>query len=165
MSKRGWVLFAVMGVIWGIPYLLIKIAVRDLEPGTLVFARTTPATLLLLPLAVRRVRLRPLLARWRWVLAYTLVEVALPWLPLSSAEQRVTSSLAGLLIAAVPLIGALLVLVLGDADRLSARRVVGLLVGVAGVVALLGIDVSGSHVSAVGEIGLVAVGYALGRSS
>src|SRR6476620_1449002 len=103
MSRRGAVLFAAMCVIWGIPYLMIRVAVRELAPDTLVFFRTGLAALVLVPLAVRRDELRPLLAHWRPLLAYTAIEVALPWVLLARAETKVTSSLTGLLLAAVPL--------------------------------------------------------------
>lgn len=129
MSRRGWILFAVMGVIWGIPYLLIKVAVADLTPASLVFLRTTIGALLLLPIAAGRHSIAPLRAHWRWILAYTAVEVAVPWFLLSDAERHISSSLAGLLIAAVPFVGALLALVTGGDDRLGVRRVLGLLVG------------------------------------
>src|ERR1700684_2081832 len=98
MSRRGWVLFIAMSVIWGTPYLLIRVAVRELSPATLVFARTLPAALLLVPVAWRRGQLRPLVAKWRWVVAYTAVEIALPWFFLSRAEEHLTSSVAGLLV-------------------------------------------------------------------
>src|SRR5438552_3515599 len=105
MTRRGWLLFAAMAVIWGIPYLLIKIAVGELTPVTLVFLRTAVGATLLLPIAAARGGLRPLLPYWRWVLAYTVVEVSLPWFLLSDAERRLSSSLTVLLIAAVALIG------------------------------------------------------------
>ena len=162
MSRRGQMLFVLMGVIWGIPYLLIKVAVRDLSAPTLVFARTAPAALLLLPVALRRNQLRPLLAHWRPVVAYSLIEVAGPWLLLSSAEKRLSSSVAGLLIATVPLIGAILGLAVGLQDRLDRRRVLGLLTGLVGVAALVGVDLRGSSLIAVAEVALTAVGYAVG---
>lgn len=162
MTRRGWTLFITMCVVWGIPYLLIKVAVRDIAPVTLVFLRTAAGALLLLPLAVRRASLAPLLRHWRVLVVYTIVEVAVPWWLLADAEQRLTSSLTGLLIAAVPLIGALLLWVLGDADRLDGRRLIGLLAGLAGVGALLGLDVAGGDAGAVAEIGAVTVGYAVG---
>jgi|SRR5438876_1102348 len=118
-----------MCVIWGIPYLMIRVAVRELAPVTLVFLRTGLAALLLVPLAARRRELRPLLRRWRPLLAYTAIEVALPWVLLSRAETKLTSSLTGLLIAAVPLVGALIVSLSGERERLGGRRWVGLLVG------------------------------------
>ena len=142
-----------MGLIWGIPYLLIKVAVGGLHPVTLVFLRTALGTLLLVPLAAGRHELRPLLRYWRPLLVYTLVEVAIPWFLLADAERRLSSSLTGLLVAAVPLIGALLAWLTGGQDRPAARRLGGLVVGFVGVARDLG---------AVGEVGLVALGYATG---
>ncbi|MDP9245196.1 MAG: EamA family transporter [Chloroflexota bacterium] len=164
MTRRGWLLFGAMALIWGVPYLLIKIAVAELTPATLVLLRTTVAGLILVPLAVARGDLRPLLARWRWVVAYTFVEVAAPWILLSDAEQRITSSLAGLLIAGVPLVGALLVWIVGieGDDRPDLRRVLGLIVGFVGVALVVGLDVAADDLVAVGEVGLVVVGYAIG---
>jgi drug/metabolite transporter (DMT)-like permease len=163
MSRRGWLLFASMSVIWGTPYLLIRVAVRDLSPATLVFARTAPAALLLIPLAMSRGQLRPLLPRWRWVVAYTVVEIALPWLFLSGAEQHLTSSVAGLLIATVPLIAVVLYRIFSPAtERLSSRRLLGLVVGFAGVGALVGIDLRGTDLVAVAEMIVPAVGYSFG---
>jgi drug/metabolite transporter (DMT)-like permease len=161
MSRRGWALFLALGVIWGIPYLLIKIAIEDLSPATLVFARTGLSTLLLLPVAMARDQLRPLVAHWRPLLVYTVVEICLPWVLLGRAEQELSSSLTGLLVAAVPLVGAALVKFTGH-ETLGSRRVVGLLVGFAGVAALVGFDVGSSSAVAVAAVGLVAICYALG---
>jgi drug/metabolite transporter (DMT)-like permease len=162
VTRRGWLLFAAMGVIWGVPYLLIKVAVADLSPASLVFLRTSTGALVLLPIAASRGSIRPLRPHWRWVLLYTVVEVAVPWMFLSDAERHISSSLAGLLIAAVPFIGALLALVTGGDDRLDTRRLAGLLVGFVGVAALVGFDVSGTALGAVGEIAVVVICYALG---
>ncbi|WP_205862625.1 EamA family transporter [Planosporangium thailandense] len=162
MSRRGWVLFTVMCLVWGLPYLLIKVAVGTFSPAALVFVRTGTAALVLLPLAAMRGQLRPLLPRWKPLVAYTVAELAVPWLLLSSAERRITSSLAGLLIAAVPLVGALLARIAGGHEPLGVRRLAGLLVGLAGVAALVGTDYHGGNAVAFGEIAVVAVGYALG---
>jgi drug/metabolite transporter (DMT)-like permease len=160
MSRRGWLLFSAMSVIWGIPYLLIKIAVAELTPATLVLARVGIAAVVLLPITVRRRELAPVLRRWRPLLAYTAVELCVPWYFLAFAEQTLSSSLTGLLLATVPLVSAILVLSTGQ-ERLGVRRVAGLLLGFAGVVALVGLDIHGSLL-AVGAVGVVAVGYALG---
>ena len=160
MTRRGWLLFGVMGVIWGVPYLLIKVAVADLSPASLVFLRTATGGLVLLPLALARGSILPLRARWRWVLLYTVVELAVPWMLLADAERHVSSSFAGLLVAAVPFIGALLALLTGAEDRLDARRVGGLLVGFLGVATLVGFDLSGGSLGAVAEIAVVTIGYA-----
>ena len=161
MTRRGWLLFLALSVIWGIPYLLIKVAVRELTPASLVFLRTALGALLLLPAVMKNGNLRALLPRWRPILLFTLVEVALPWWLLSDAERRISSSLSGLLVASVPLLGALLSRLTGAHEPLGTRRLAGLGVGFAGVVALLGLDLRGD-VAAIVEMTLVVLGYALG---
>ena len=151
-----------MSFIWGIPYLFIKIAVGELTPASLVFLRTAIGAALLLPIAAARNDLGPLLPRWKWIAAYTLVEVAAPWFLLADAERRISSSLTGLLIALVPSIGAILAWASGSDDRLDARRIAGLAMGFVGVGALVGLDVGASDLGAVAEVVLVALGYALG---
>jgi drug/metabolite transporter (DMT)-like permease len=162
MSRRGWVLFIAMCFIWGIPYLLIKVAVSDLSPVTLVFFRTVIGAAILLPIAVARGSLAPLLPHWRWIVLYTVVEVALPWVLLAHAEVRLSSSLTGLLIAATPFVSVVLGLLTRADERSDARRLIGLAVGFLGVAALVGLNVSGGDLVAAGEVGLVAIGYALG---
>lgn len=162
MTRRGWLLFGAMALIWGVPYLLIKIAVAELTPATLVLLRTVVASAILLPLAGARGDLRPLLRHWPWVVAYTFVEVAGPWILLADAERKLTSSLAGLLIAGVPLAGSMLVWLIGGDDRPDARRVFGLVVGFVGVALVVGLDVATDDLLAVGEVGLVVIGYAIG---
>jgi drug/metabolite transporter (DMT)-like permease len=160
MSRRGWLLFSAMSAIWGIPYLLIKIAVAELTPATLVLARVAIAAIVLLPITIRRGELVPVLRRWRPLIAYTAVELCIPWYFLAFAEQTLSSSLTGLLLAMVPLVSAVLVLATGH-ERLGVRRVVGLVLGFAGVAALVGLDIHGGAL-AVGAVAIVAVGYALG---
>lgn len=162
MTRRGALLFAAMCVIWGIPYLMIRVAVRELAPVTLVFLRTSIAALLLLPPAVLRSELRPLLARWRPLVAYTAIEVAVPWVLLAKAETRLASSLTGLLIAAVPLVGALAVTLTGVRERQGGRRWLGLLVGLGGVTALVGLDLGQVNAVSLAEVACVAVCYAIG---
>jgi drug/metabolite transporter (DMT)-like permease len=161
VSRRGWVLFIAMGVIWGIPYLLIKVAVAEFSPAALVLARTVLAAALLLPIAAINAQLRPLLPFWRPLLVYTVIEICIPWLLLSYAELRLSSSLTGLLVAAVPLVGAVLVWATGH-ERIEGRRVAGLLVGFAGVAALVGFDVDAGDLGSVAAIVVVAFCYALG---
>src|SRR4029079_14621945 len=135
-----------MCVIWGIPYLLIRVAVREITPAMLVFLRTGGSTLVLLALALRRGELRLLLSRWRPLLAFTAVDIAGPWILLSSAERRVTSSLAALVLAATPLVGVALAVASGG-ERFDRRRLAGLLVGLVGVAAIVGLDLG--HTSAI----------------
>ncbi len=151
-----------MSIIWGIPYLLIRVAVAEISPAALVLARTTIATAILLPIAILRVDLRPILARWRWVVAFAVVEIAIPWIFLGSAEQHLSSSLAGLLIAGVPLVGAAIALATGGGERFSGLSLVGLLVGLVGVGAIVGGDLASSDPVAFLEIAIVIIGYAVG---
>jgi drug/metabolite transporter (DMT)-like permease len=162
MTSRGLVLFALMSVIWGIPYLFIRVAVAEISPAVLVLGRTAIAAAILLPIALVRVDLRPILARWRWVVAFTAVEIAVPWVMLGAAEQHISSSLAGLLIAGVPLVGTTFAIVTGGADRLGRTGLVGLLIGFAGVAAIVGGDFGASDTTALLQVAVVVVGYAVG---
>ena len=162
MTRRGAVLFAAMCLIWGVPYLMIRVAVRELAPVTLVFFRTAIGAAILAPFAAWRSDLRPLVARWWPLLAYTVVEVVIPWVLLARAETKLTSSLTGLLIAAVPLVGAVVVGLTGSRERQGRRRWLGLLVGIGGVAALVGLDIGQVDALAVAEVGGVAVCYAVG---
>ncbi|HSK51413.1 MAG TPA: DMT family transporter [Clostridia bacterium] len=162
VTRRGLVLFGLMSVIWGIPYLLIRIAVEEISPAVLVLARTGIATAILLPIALARVDLRPILARWPWLVAFAAVEIAVPWVMLGSAEQHVSSSLAALLIAGVPLVGVLFAIMTRGTDRMDRLGVVGLLIGVVGVVAIAGADFEASDALALAQIAVVVVGYAVG---
>lgn len=150
-----------MGVIWGVPYLFIKVAVEHMTPESLVFWRTVVAAVLLVPVAALRGQLRPLLPYWKPLLLFAAVEIAIPWYFLASAEQRLSSSLAGLLLAAVPLVGALLGW-FTRTDRLDWRRALGLAIGFGGVAALVGLDLGTDDIGALLEMAVVAVGYAVG---
>lgn len=162
MTPRGWFLLVSLGVIWGIPYLFIKIAVETFPPGTLVFLRVALACIILLPIVIVRGQLRSLGGHWRWVIAFALVEMAFTWTALNWAEQRITSSLAALLIALVPLVTAIMARFIGLDDRLTGSRVVGLAIGFAGVGVLVGFDLTGGDAPAIAAMVIVILGYALG---
>jgi drug/metabolite transporter (DMT)-like permease len=161
VSRRGWMLFAAMSVIWGIPYLLIKVADEGVSVPVLVFARTAIAAVLLLPVALRRRQIRVLLPHWRWLLVFALIEIAGPWLLLSNAERHLSSSMSGLLVATVPIIGAVLARLTGDSERLTLARWSGLLTGLGGVALLVGQATGGSGWP-IAEVLLTATGYAIG---
>src|SRR5690349_6486889 len=162
MSRRGWLLFAAMCVIWGVPYLLIKVAVRDIGPAELVFVRTALGAVLLLPIALARKELRASIRPWLPLLIYTVIEIGVPWLLLSDAERRVDSSLSGLVIAGVPLVAAVLARLVDRADRLTAQRIGGLLAGLAGVGLLLGFHGGTGGARPILELLGVVVCYAVG---
>jgi drug/metabolite transporter (DMT)-like permease len=165
MSRRAWLAFAAMSLIWGVPYLLIRIAVRDgIPPATLAWARIFLGAVALTALAWRSGALTNLRGRWRWLLAYAVAEVAIPFPMISAGEQRVSSSLTAILIASVPLIGALLAFRFDHSEKPTPMRTVGLIVGFGGVVALVGLDVAGhgQELLAAAEVLLGAFGYAIG---
>jgi len=162
MTRRGWVLFAAMCVLWGIPYLLIKVAVAEVSVAVLVFARTALGALVLLPLAVRPGAVTVVRAHWRALLVFALVEIIGPWALLSDAERVLDSSLTGLLVAAVPIIAVLAGRLAGDTERLGPLRWAGLGLGLAGVALLAAPHVNAGSGFAIGEVLLVAVGYAVG---
>ena len=149
-----------MCVVWGIPYLLIKVAVGGVSVPVVVFARTALGASILLPLALRSGQLAALRRHWRPLVAFTALEMIGPWGLLSNAERHLPSSLAGLLIAAVPIIGVVIGRLTGGTERLSPRRWAGLIVGLAGVAVLAAPNLSGGNIWPVAEVLLVAVGYA-----
>lgn len=162
VTRRGLFLFVALGIAWGIPYLFIKVAVSELEPAMVVLGRAGLAALVLLPIAIFRRELLPVLRRWRPLAIYTVVEIVIPWYFLSVAETRISSSTAGLLISAVPLAGVGVGILLGRRARLSGLNWVGIGLGMLGVAALVGFEVGASDMIAVAQIAVVVVGYALG---
>lgn len=160
MSARGWLLFAAMSVIWGIPYLLIKVAVGGVSAPVLVFVRTAVGAAVLLPLALSRGGWAPVLRSWKPVLAFAFFEIVAAWLLLSDAEQHISSSLTGLLIAAAPIIAAVLERLTGGDGRLGGKRMAGLAVGLVGVAVLAGPEMTGGSAWPVSEVLLVALCYA-----
>jgi drug/metabolite transporter (DMT)-like permease len=162
VSRRGALLFVAVGIIWGLPYFLIRISVRELSPPFLVLSRTVPASLVLLPFAIHRGGWAQVLRRWRAVVGYTVAEFAIPWLMLFRAEQRLPSSLSGLLIATVPVLALMLMKLTGSHQPIGAARMIGIVIGFSGVAVLVGFDVHRGEFVAVGEIAITALGYAAG---
>jgi drug/metabolite transporter (DMT)-like permease len=162
MSRRGWALFLAMSVIWGVPYLLIKVAVEEVSPVVVVAVRCLLGAAVLLPWTVARGQVRPALRHWRALLLFTVLEMAGPWLLLSYAEQTLSSSLTGLLVAGVPFVAAVAGRLAGEADRLTPVRLAGMALGIGGIAVLLGLDVEGIAPLPVLAVALVVVGYATG---
>jgi drug/metabolite transporter (DMT)-like permease len=154
-------LFAAMCVIWGIPYLFIRVAVQEMSPAVLVLCRTALGAAVLLPIALARGELAPALARWRPVLLFAGIEIGVPWISISSAEQHISSSLAGLLIAGVPLVTTIVSPILGNKEQLGPVNLAGLGVGLVGVAAIVGFDFSASGVVPLLEMTAVVIGYSI----
>jgi len=162
VSRRGALMLLALGLIWGLPYLLIKESVASFAPAGVVSGRTLGGALLLLPLAARAGALRPALRAWKWVLAFGLVEMAGPFMLLSHAEQTLPSGLTGLLVSTVPLVAAVIAFATGERGALHVSRVIGLLVGIAGVGLVVGTGGDGTVTAvAVAEVLATAVLYAI----
>jgi len=165
MSARAWIAFAAVSVLWGVPYLFIKVAVEDgVPPAFLAWVRVLLAAAVLLGLAWRVGALASLRGRWRWLVVFATIEIAVPFPLIAAGELHVASSLAAILIAAAPLFVSVLALRYDPSERASGTRLVGLLVGFAGVVALVGIDVAGRRDELLGAVMILvaALCYAAG---
>jgi len=156
-------LYLVVSVAWGVPYAFIRIALTGFDPSTIVLARVTIGALVLIPLAAKRGALKSALKHWPWVLAFALIEMAGPWILLTTAEQHITSSLASLLISTVPLFAVPLAYFAGDKTAMRPQVLLGLGLGFLGVFALVGIDALNHSVSPIwiGAMLLAALGYAV----
>jgi drug/metabolite transporter (DMT)-like permease len=164
MTRRGWLLFIAIAVFWGIPYFFIKVAVQAVDPTVVVFARVGIATVVLLPVATRNKSLGRVRGRWRALIMITLVQLLGPYLLITYGEQRISSSLTSILIALEPLLVATLAIRFDPSERVGGLRLVGLALGPAGVVTLLGLDanVNGQALLGAAMVLLATAGYALG---
>jgi len=162
MSRRNWFLFFFVGFIWGIPYLLIKIAVADVSPPVIVFSRVAIGSLILIPIAMKRGSLLPAVKAWKYVIPYALGEMVGPWILITSAEQKMSSGLAGLLIATVPIWSTILASINGDRTVWHHKRLLGLLIGFIGIVLVVGLESFSGRQSivAIFMILIAAMGYA-----
>ena len=161
MSKRGWFLFFAVGLLWGIPYLMMKVAVKELEPSVIVFSRVLVGSLILIPMAISRGTLRSALVNWRFVLPYAIGEMIGPWILITTAEQKLSSGLAGLLVATVPIWATILASLRGDKSVWQSKRLFGIAIGFIGIVLVVGIESFSGKQSllAIGMILLASVGY------
>jgi drug/metabolite transporter (DMT)-like permease len=165
MTRRGWMLFAAMSVIWGLPYWFIKVAVEEVSPAVVVFGRTALAGVALLLVAARAGAISEALRHWRWLLAFAALEMGVPWFLLTHAEEELPSGLTGLLVACVPLVAVVVAFVLGDRHALRPVRLAGIAIGLGGVALLVGGDLgtdNGVPWFSVVEVLLVCVCYASG---
>jgi drug/metabolite transporter (DMT)-like permease len=164
MSRRSWIAFATCSVLWGIPYFLIKVAVEDNSPAFVAWSRIALGTAVLLPIAWKVGAFKGIRERWRIVLFFAVIEICIPFTLIPVGERFITSSLAAILIAAVPLTIAIMAIRFNPSERVTGARLAGLFVGLAGVVALVGIDVAGKPKELLGALCMIVatVGYAAG---
>lgn len=162
MTRRGFWLFAALSVLWGIPYLLIRVAVRQIDPGVLVVARTLPASLLLLPLVLHRREFASMVKNFKWIFLFGAIEFGVPWYLMGTVEKHVTSSLTSLMIATVPLFSLAISKVRRVQEHMTPKRWFGLFIGAIGIISLVGLDVRGGELRWVGLMFFICLGYAIG---
>ena len=162
MTRRTWGLFLLVGLLWGVPYLFIKVAVRDFSPAVIVCGRTAIGALALIPLAIANKSIMDAIRGWRFVLLYAVGEMVGPWFLITTAEKKISSGLAGLLIATVPIWSTIITSLYGDKTVWQRRRLFGIAIGFIGVVALVGIESITGNASplAIGFVVISAVLYA-----
>jgi drug/metabolite transporter (DMT)-like permease len=161
MSRKGWLLLVALGVIWGVPYLLIRVAVTDYHPVIVAFGRAVLGAAILMPFALKRGTLLSGFRKPGWLATYTLAEISGPWILIGYAELHVASSTAGLIVALTPIVATALGTI-SSARATSLRRSFGLGLGLTGVAALLGFDTGQPHWLAFAALTLSALGYAIG---
>ena len=161
MTRKNWGLFLLTGLLWGIPYLLMKVAVKELSPVVIVFSRVFIGSLILIPLAIRKGTLRSAFKNWKYVIPYAIAEMIIPWILITNAEKHITSGLAGLLIATVPIWSTIQASYHGDRSVWHHKRLFGLALGFIGIVLVVGIEsISGKqNPIAIGAMIVAAIGY------
>jgi drug/metabolite transporter (DMT)-like permease len=164
MTRRAWLMMGGAAALWGASYMFIKVALHDVSEGGIVCIRTALGAAVLLTLAVRWNALGPLRGRMRWMVVIALVQVVVPFLLITFGENDVASSLAAILVSSAPIFTALLAIAFDRSERSTGWAAIGILVGMAGVMLLFGVDLSGNHKQLVGGAMVLLAGlcYAIG---
>lgn len=162
MTKRGWLFIGALGLIWGVPYLFIRVAVQDISPAMVVFGRLLIGSAILLPLAIKQGQGGVIRTHLKGILAFAVIEMAIPFGVLGVAEKQISSSLTGLLVASVPITNAVITHRMGLDKNWNRKRISGLLVGLVGVSLLVGFEIHADNWWSVAIVGFAVIGYALG---
>lgn len=162
MSKVGWGRFLLLGLLWGMPYLFLKVAVEEISPSVIVFSRVLIGGLICLPIALKASKLKVDRKYWPFLILYSFTEMVGPWYLITHAEKEITSGLTGLLVATVPIWSAILASIFGDHTVWHKGRLFGLVIGFIGVVFVVGVESFGGNqdILSIGMVILAAIGYA-----
>jgi len=162
MTRKSWIQFGIVGFLWGIPYLLMKVAVADIPPPLIVAGRTLIGAAILIPIAIKKNTFKDAIKGIKYVIPYAVLEMVGPWILITSAEKEISSGLAGLLVATVPFFASIFSSLRGDHSVWQPKRIFGLVVGFVGIVALVGIEsITGtSNPKAIAMVILAAIMYA-----
>jgi drug/metabolite transporter (DMT)-like permease len=140
MSRKGWILFALVGLLWGVPYLFMKVAVEELSTPMIVFTRLMIGAALLVPLALREGSLKGALKYWRYILLYAVLEMVIPWSLITSSQRDLSSGVVALLVATVPIWATLFAHQTGDSTAAHRVRIFGIVIGLIGITLIVGIE-------------------------
>ncbi|MCX6439328.1 MAG: EamA family transporter [Actinobacteria bacterium] len=162
MTRKSWIFFGIVGFLWGIPYLLMKVAVADIPPPLIVAGRTLIGAAILIPIAIKKNTFKDAIKGIRYVIPYAVLEMVGPWILITNAEKEISSGLAGLLIATVPIFSTIFSSLRGDHSVWQPKRIFGLIIGFVGIIALVGIEsITGtSNPKAIAMVILAAIMYA-----
>jgi len=162
MSRKSWIQFGIVGFLWGIPYLLMKVAVEDIPPALIVAGRTLIGAAILIPIAIFNKTFMDAVRGIKYVLPYAFLEMVGPWILITSAEKEISSGLAGLLVATVPIFATIFTSMRGDHSVWQPKRIFGLVVGFIGIIALVGIEsiTGSSNPEAIAMVILASILYA-----
>jgi drug/metabolite transporter (DMT)-like permease len=145
MTRKHLGQFIFVGFLWGVPYLFMRVAVREFDPSVVVFGRVVIGAAILFPIAIRRGVVKETLRGFKWILAYAIFEMCGPWYLITHAETKINSGLAGLLVATVPIWSTIYSSLAGDKTVWHAKRLMGIIIGFIGLVLIVGIEtISGS---------------------
>ena len=163
MSRRSWWHFSLVGLLWGVPYLFMRVAVREYQPTVIVFSRVLIGAALLLPIAIKRNAIKPAIPYFKYIALYALCEMVIPWILITNAEKEINSGLAGLLVATVPIWATIMAAALsGDTTAFQPRRTFGMFIGFVGLILIVGLEsLTGSaNILAICAVILAAMLYA-----
>lgn len=140
MSRRGWGLFSLVGLLWGVPYLFMKVAVEELATPVIVFSRVLIGALVLIPLAVYKKNFVPALKYWKYILLYSILEMVIPWTLITNSQRDLSSGVVALLVATVPIWATFFAHYSGDTTAAHRTRVFGIGIGLVGIALIVGIE-------------------------
>ena len=162
MSRRGWFLFSLVGLLWGVPYLFMKVAVEELSTAMIVFSRLVIGACFLIPLALKERTLRSALKYWRYIALYAVLEMVIPWTLITNSQRSLSSGVVALLVATVPIWATLFAHHSGDSTAAHRTRIFGIAIGLVGIALIVGIESVSDFTNfiALAQILIAAASYA-----
>jgi len=162
MSRKGWALFALVGVLWGVPYLFMKVAVDELATPVIVFARLFIGAVVLIPLALSQKAIRSALQFWPYIALYAILEMVIPWSLITNAQKDLSSGVVALLVATVPIWATLFAHHTGDSTAAHRTRIFGIAIGLVGIAFLVGFETLNDvgNIQALVQVLIASVSYA-----